>query len=221
MNAKKTQARELYAQSELNKTQIAAIVGVSRRTISTWVLQENWNRLRNAAHHLPSILAENCYHIIGHLTEHYLSESRLTRPVTHLEADTLYKLASTINKMGKRTALNESMEIVTGLLHFIQQQSPKLARQLSPHIRQYLASRASVHTSALMPPAFSGPDGHIPPPTPAQIAEREKEAQYDSRENFFSDPDIISLYKEHNLSLPQDIYGDIPPFGSTPKLKQE
>lgn len=217
MNAKKNQARELYAQSGLNKTQIAAIVGVSRRTIGTWVLQEGWDRLRNAADHLPAILAENCYHIMGQLTEHYLSEFRLTRPVTHLEADTLHKLASTIQKMGSRTALNESMEILTGLLAYVQQQSPKLARQLAPHIRQYLSSRAKVRVSSLMPPGFSGPGGRIPPPTPAQIAEHEKEAQYDARENFFADPDIISLYKEHNLSLPDDIYGVIPPFGSTRK----
>jgi hypothetical protein len=65
-NEKKQQAKHLFLQSELTKSQIAGLLNVSRRSLSYWVKEGDWQRLKDSATHLPAILAENCYHIFGH-----------------------------------------------------------------------------------------------------------------------------------------------------------
>lgn len=199
---KKQIARHLYAQTELSKTQIANILGLHRATLSEWVRDGDWNRLKEAGRHLPSILAENCYHIIGQLTEHYLSESRMTSPVSHKEADTLYKLACTITKLKNRSVLNETMELMGFFLENIKSRDAALASRLAPYIEEYLAERAHIYTHNLMPQNRTAPGGRIPMPTEQQENGRHAERNADNHEAHFSDPEIIAIYKECNIPLP-------------------
>jgi putative ATPase subunit gpP of terminase len=154
-NDKKQQAKNLYFQTELTKTQIANLLQVSRRSLHYWIKEGNWERLKHSAEHLPSILAENCYHIIGHLTEHYLSEGRLTSPVSHKEADTLHKLAITIGKLQNRSTLNENMEMFGYFLDGLKKRNPKMAEDIAPYIDEYISARASVYMSSVMPGNFT------------------------------------------------------------------
>jgi hypothetical protein len=97
-NEQQQQARNLYFHTELSKTQIAGLLNIGRTTIHYWAKEGDWERLKMCSVHMPSLLAENCYHIIGHLTKHMLSELRITSPCTRQEADTLHKLVLTVNK---------------------------------------------------------------------------------------------------------------------------
>ncbi len=163
LNEKKQQAKNLYFQTELTKTQIATLLGISRRSLHYWIKEENWDRLRESATHLPSLLAEKCYHIFGHLTDKYLSELRATNPLSPKEADTLHKLMLTIGKLKNRSTLNENIELFAYFLDGLKKQDPQLALQIAPHIDNYLHSRASVYTSQLAP-AHYNTQGYIPLP---------------------------------------------------------
>lgn len=205
MNSKKTQAQELYAQTALTKTEIAAALGIHRNTISTWVREGDWNRLKAAGQNLPSILAENCYHIMGHLTESYLSEWRLTDPITHKEADTLYKLACTIAKLRSRTTINETMEMMSAFTHDLRKQNRKLAGQLRPYVDKYLARQAKISVASLVPGEFTAPGGRIPVETPQETEKRQAEEAADNREAFFRDSSTVSVYNENDIPLPADM----------------
>lgn len=205
MSSKKTQARDLYAQTALTKSQIAATLGIHRNTISTWVREGDWDRLKAAGQNLPSILAENCYHIMGHLTEHYLSEWRLTDPITHKEADTLYKLACTIAKLRSRTTINETMEMMGAFSEDLRKQNKKLAGQLRPYVDKYLARQAKISVASMLPQEFTAPGGRIPGEVPAETEERKKETALDNREAFFRDPDTVATYNEYQIPLPADM----------------
>ncbi|HWY13028.1 MAG TPA: hypothetical protein VN026_16955, partial [Bacteroidia bacterium] len=154
-NDKKQQAKNLFFQTELTKTQIATLLNISRRSLHYWIKDGNWDRLKTAANHLPSLLAENCYHIIGHLTEYYLSERRLTNPVSHKEADTLHKLAITIGKLKNRTTLNENMEMFAFFLDELKKKNPKMAEDIAPYVDEYITSRGSVYMTTIMPENFT------------------------------------------------------------------
>jgi len=159
---KKQQARDLFFQTELTKTQIAALLGISRRSLTYWIKDGDWTRLKQSATHLPSMLAENCYHIFGHLTESYLSERRLTNPVSNREIDALHKLAMTANKLKNRSTLNESMEMFGFFMDGLKRRNARLAEEIAPYIDQYLSSRAAVYTANLLPDHFTGIGGRIP-----------------------------------------------------------
>ena len=71
-NEQKIKAKDLYFQTNLTKTQIAESLQISRTALYNWIKTENWERLKFSAEHIPAVLAENCYHILGTLTEHHL-----------------------------------------------------------------------------------------------------------------------------------------------------
>jgi hypothetical protein len=197
-NEKKHQAKTLFFQSGLNNSQIAALLNVSRRSISTWVKEGDWNRLKQSAKYLPSMLAENCYHIIGHLTESYLSERRLTNPVTYKEIEGLHKLTLTAKKLQNRCTLNENMELFGYFMEMVSQRDPELARSIHPYIDEFVSARASVYTQHIQPDTFNAM-GRIP------VAEEDiSELQLDRQEEYLSDPDVIEAYKRCGIPHPYD-----------------
>ncbi len=197
-NEKKHQAKTLFFQSGLNNTQIASLLNVSRRSISTWVKEGDWNRLKQSAKYLPSMLAENCYHIIGHLTESYLSERRLTNPVTYKEIEGLHKLTLTAKKLQNRCTINENMELFGYFMEMVSHRNPELAQTIHPYIDEFISTRASVYTQHIQPDTFNSM-GRIP------VTEEDiSELQLDRQEEYFSDPDVIEAYKRCGIPHPYD-----------------
>ncbi len=198
INEKKHQAKTLFFQSGLNNSQIASLLNVSRRSISTWVKEGDWNRLKQSAKYLPSMLAENCYHIIGHLTESYLSENRLTNPVTFKEVEALHKLTITAKKLQNRCTINENMELFGYFMEMVSQRNPELAQTIHPYIDEFISARASIYTQHIQPDTFNSM-GRIPV-TEEDITEK----QLDRQEEYFSDPDVIEAYKRFGIPHPYD-----------------
>ncbi len=162
-NEKQQQAKGLYFQTDLTKTQIAELLGISRRSLHYWIRQNNWDRLKRAATHLPAMLAENCYMIINQFTTHLLSENRIMRPVTHLEAETLHKLTLSVKKLKNHSTLNESMEMFAHFMERINKKSPALAEQITPFVEEYVEDWAKINVHQFKPENFND-QGFIPIP---------------------------------------------------------
>lgn len=156
------------------------------------------NRLKQSAKYLPSMLAENCYHIIGHLTESYLSESRMTNPITFKEIEGLHRLTLTAKKLQNRCTLNENMELFGYFMEMVSQRDPELALSIHPYIDEFISTRASVYTQHIQPDTFNSM-GRIPVPEVDNT-----EAQLDRQEQYLSDPDIIEAYKQWGIPHPYD-----------------
>lgn len=161
-NNKKLQAKELYMQTGLTKTQIAAVLGISRRNLHYWISEDHWDRLKQSAEHMPSLMAEKCYHLLNHLTNNYLQDYR-TSSLKRDDIDALYRLTLTIQKLKNRTTANESMEMFALFQDGLQKRDPGLAKSVMPYIEHYLSSRTSV-TAYHLTPAHFIPTGHVPPP---------------------------------------------------------
>lgn len=142
-------AKHLYFQTDLGITEIAEALSIPRRTMHYWIRQNNWDRQKRAASAMPSMLAENTYHIIARLTQHLLSDERAERPVTAGEANTLHKLTLTVNKLKTQATLNEKMEVMAHFIDHINIVSPKLAETLQPVVEDFIRYSASGST----PPA--------------------------------------------------------------------
>lgn len=143
------EAQRLYFQTEMNNTQIAATVGVSRRALLYWIAEHNWERLRDSASAMPALITEKVYHIMDMLTDQILLPDRCGAPITREEVDNLHKLSMTISKLKARYTLNENMEMFAGFTNELQHTDPALAEQLAPHIDSYIATRAYVSSSRL------------------------------------------------------------------------
>jgi hypothetical protein len=157
----KQQAKNLYFQTDLTKTQIAQLLDVSRTSIHTCIKVENWDRLKQSAEHLPSLIAEHCYYIMGHLAKNILSENRILHPITRDESETMHKLTLTINKLKNRATANESMEMFGYFMEMVNKKSPALAQQIKPVVEEYMGTRAGVFMTQLQSSKFT-PQGLLP-----------------------------------------------------------
>jgi transposase-like protein len=154
-NENKQKAKDLYLNTSLNKTQIAEVLGISRRTVHFWIRQDSWDRLKAAATHLPSMIVEECYYLMGQLTRSMLGQQRAHDPVTKNEVETMYKLTLCIQKLKNRSTTNESMEMFAFFQDGLKRKDPELADALMPHISKYLSARANTFMSDFMPPNFN------------------------------------------------------------------
>jgi predicted transcriptional regulator len=160
-NEQQEQAKNLYFQTNLSKSEIAALLDVSRTTVHSWVRDGDWDRLKRSATHLPSLLAEKCYHIIGHYTDHLLSGHRDHMPIQKQEADTLYRIVVTLNKLKNRNSINDSMEMFGFFLDGLKAKAPRLAGELLPYMEEYISSRAAIYPENVAPGYLDG-SGYIP-----------------------------------------------------------
>ena len=134
-------ARELYFQTKKTKTQIAAEVGVNRRTVLLWCKQDNWERMRRAEQTMPSLIAEKIYVLL----DNYLNDLLRCPDWTHVgskNAQTIYYLTSSIKKLKNRYTVNETLETFGTFLDGLRKHKPELAEQLRPEFEEFTAARA-------------------------------------------------------------------------------
>lgn len=146
------QAQDLYFQTNLNKTEIADAVGVSRRTVHYWVQQNHWDAIREGSRAMPTLLAGNCYLILARLQNSILS--REDEPITMQEVNAIYKLTTTITKLSKNGSFSENLEALTHFMDFVEGYDAKVADDLQPVLSAYAGHTAAAQQSA----------GHMPPP---------------------------------------------------------
>jgi len=154
-NEEKLMAEQLFYQSDLTKTQIADCIGINRRTLTTWINDNQWDRTRTSARHMPCLLAENVYIVIAHLTNNILSEDRINRPITDTESKILHRLILDVNKLKNRATLNENLEMMRYFMEFVQFKDPDAVGNIQPFVSEYIKSRAKVQAGQFMSADFN------------------------------------------------------------------
>ncbi len=148
MNAQKQeQAKALFFQTDLSRTQIADALGVPRRTLHHWIRQNNWDRQKDNSGIMPSYLAENCYHVINRFTQQLLA----AETITYQDANALHKFTLTANKLKNRSTLNEQMEVFGRFMDVVGSKSPAVAQLISPFVDEYISAQSAVSGSSLKP----------------------------------------------------------------------
>lgn len=158
----KEEAKELYIQTDLSKTEIASRIGVDRRTVLLWSKQNNWDKLRASARHLPSIVAEKCYYLINGFADRLLIDGTPSS-LNIKHAQTIHLLATSIKKLKNRSTVNESMEMFGFFLDGLKRRDPDLAAAILPEVEQYIQVRENQDISDFL---FDGvnADGTMPYP---------------------------------------------------------
>ena len=139
-NDEKVEARELYFQTGLTKTEIAAKVGVNRRTVLLWCKQDEWEKIRQSSRTMPSLIAEKIYYLLDAFLIECLHTPGWTQ-ARHKDAQTIYLLTSAIKKLKNRSTVNESMEMFNYFLEGVKKHKPDLAAEIEPWMDQYIAER--------------------------------------------------------------------------------
>ena len=193
-NEVKQQAKNLYFQSGLTKTEIAERLGINRRTVMLWCQEGNWTRLRRSAQHLPSLVAEKCYYLLNDYTSKFLDGYNVSN-FNEKHADAINKLATAIKKLKNRSTANESMEMLNYFMGSVSQKDPALAAQILPHVEDYIASRKDYNVQDNLLEEFDA-DGSIPFPT-KEIDDKNQ----DYRDNEAFREELVKANNDYDLAL--------------------
>ncbi|MES2701292.1 MAG: hypothetical protein V4649_01580 [Bacteroidota bacterium] len=153
-NDKRQQAKSLWFQSGLNKTEIAKRLGVNRRTVMLWVQEGNWDRLRTSAQHMPAMVTEKCYMLLDHYATHLMTSNAEISTFGPRQANAINAMATSIKKLRTRAATNEAMEMFNYFIEYVRRTDPEMLEFVIPLAEGYIKSREDVEASAFMPAGF-------------------------------------------------------------------
>ncbi|MBX2904534.1 MAG: hypothetical protein KF744_00760 [Taibaiella sp.] len=105
-------ARLLYMAGDTTQRSIAKTLKVSERTVYSWIKNEGWDRLRQAARQAPAVIAENIFSQIVELQNDIASREEGKRYPTMQEAELTRKLVLSVDKMKNAPALSQSMQVL-------------------------------------------------------------------------------------------------------------
>ncbi len=135
----KEQARRLYFQSKLTRPQIAAIIGVTPRTLFDWIREGDWKSARNAAANAPALITEHYYKQLNAINQTILE--RRDRPYpTKDEAEIMRKLTLTIKQIKLRHNIAETTEIFTLFSNYLRKTKPDLMQPMLNCMSNYLST---------------------------------------------------------------------------------
>src|SRR3569623_1365815 len=110
LNDQQQQARELFIQTDLNQSQIAAEVGVSQKTISLWISSGRWSTLKDMSRTTPAMMIDSMYAELIELNECIHSREPGKRFATREEADIRRKLLLAIRSIQQQQSAGSHME---------------------------------------------------------------------------------------------------------------
>jgi len=178
-------AKRLYFQTDLSTSEIAEQVGANRRTVYNWIRQQCWDRLRKSTEHLPTLLAENQYLILGKAQRDILSEARAFNPVTPAEAKMLYHLIMGAKKLTRRSTVSEAAEMNMHFLdHVKAKYDPALTTVVAPMVESYLLERSQAYMGDFVGDRLNDL-GCIPQQTSEEKAKGERERQLDTEDEIY------------------------------------
>lgn len=136
---KEQKARNLYFQTDMKQTDIAAIVGISDKTLYRWIVQNNWKQMKEAAKLAPLAIVEMLYKQLYDLNAAICGRES---PIPTLqEAETTRKLINSIDKLKRQASLSENIQVLMGFTTFLNKFDNDLAKQVVIHADHYLKER--------------------------------------------------------------------------------
>jgi DNA-binding XRE family transcriptional regulator len=142
MTEKKQLARHLYLTSYKTQKQIAEEVGVSERTIYSWIHDYAWNKLKVATYTAPATICDNLCSQLVELQDHIATREPGKRFPTPEEAEVTRKMVLCIATMKKTPSLSMHMQVIESFKDFARPFNKQFSRQLSHYAGRYLSKQS-------------------------------------------------------------------------------
>lgn len=126
---KKEWAKLLFIRENITQKEIAERVGVSQQTITRWVNSEKWEELKVSVTITREEQLRNLYRQLAELNK-AIAERDGNRFPNASEADTITKLASSIDKLETETGLSEIQSTFTAFLNWLRKFDLEEAQRL-------------------------------------------------------------------------------------------
>jgi transposase-like protein len=142
MEDKKQLARYLYLVQGKTQREIALEVGVSERTIYTWIHQYAWHKLKLAAYQAPATISDNLSSELVEMQSAIAAREPGKRYPTPQEADVIRKLILSIEAMKKTTSLSQNMQMMESFRDYVRPLNSQFSIQLAHYADRFLNTKS-------------------------------------------------------------------------------
>lgn len=135
---KKDWAKLLYLKDNLTQKEISQKVGVTEKTLSKWVNEENWEKLKVSIIITKEEQLGRLYDQLSALNTMIVSREEGKRFADSKEADILAKLSVTIKNMESDIALTDVIEVSKRIVNWIRKVDFEKAKELTVIFDNYI-----------------------------------------------------------------------------------
>ncbi|MBK7097897.1 MAG: hypothetical protein IPH58_05535 [Sphingobacteriales bacterium] len=132
-------AYELYCNSNLQKGEIAHVVGVSPQQLGKWIKENDWDLDKSANETTVPKLIRQYYQNLALINKNANEEKR---PLTNAETDQIIKITNAINALRKRYNLSNYHSILKEFAEWLMQVNVDHAKLLAPDMFDFLQHKA-------------------------------------------------------------------------------
>jgi hypothetical protein len=138
---KKQRAQFIFMTEGKSQKEIAAEVGVSERTVHTWIHQYAWDKLRLAALQAPATIADNICSQLVELQNTIAAREPGNRFPTLQEAEVTRKLIVCLEKMKKYPSLSQNMQMLETFRNYVRPLDKDFSRKLGGYTEKFLTGK--------------------------------------------------------------------------------
>jgi hypothetical protein len=132
------QVRNLYFNTTLTQSEIGALVGLSQKTVSCYISENNWRSVRDRVRKMPILLIEQMNSELKEISDAVAARPKGKRFPTPREAETRRKIIYSIAAMKERQSAATHLEVLLNFLQNVSEYAPDDARIISNHIQEYI-----------------------------------------------------------------------------------
>ena len=136
MQNQKQQARELFFGTSQTQKEIAQSIGVSDRTIRSWIKEGSWAAMKRAAFTMPTVIVNNISAQLVALQDS-VNYNQAGVP-TLKQATVIQKLVNSLVKLSSYTSDGRHYQMMTSLLMYTQTIDIEFAKKLADYGDRYL-----------------------------------------------------------------------------------
>jgi predicted transcriptional regulator len=138
-NDQHEQARNLYLETGLTQSQIAELVGISQKTVSLWVSEGQWARLKRLAKEMPGIAVDSMFTELTEINNAVRNRPEGMRYATLEEAEIRRKILASIKYVQEHRSAGSHIEVMMNFILYMKPliSNPEL-KMLIKHADSYL-----------------------------------------------------------------------------------
>ena len=143
-NEEKTQARNLFFETDYSQAQIAKITGISEKTMSAWVNEEQWKQLKERVKNTPTEMIDDLYAEIALINNKIKSRNPDDQTPTLEEAELRKKILTSIKELQSHLSKPNHIEVIINFLQFLAPRFPHLVEDITLAADTYLKGEVKI-----------------------------------------------------------------------------
>ena len=137
-NEQHAKARNLFFQTEFTQQQIAALIGISEKTLSLWANEGRWRRLKQLAKETPAEMIDEMYNEVHRINEAIRSREPGKQFATPQQAEIRRKTFASVKYVQEQQASVSHAEVLINFTTYVLRRNVEDAQLLTKYADDYM-----------------------------------------------------------------------------------